>query len=40
MVDALELCLDVVPVEGDYAEPAGATSFGWDVISDVQISFC
>ncbi len=38
VVDALELGLDVVPVEGDDGVPAGAVSFGGQVVSEVHLS--
>lgn len=37
VVDAFELGVDVVPVEGDDAVPAGAADFGDDVVSDVDV---
>ena len=36
VVDALELGVDVVPVEGDDAVPAGAVSFRGQVVSEVH----
>ncbi len=38
VVDALEFGVDVVPVEGDDGEPAGAVSFWGQVVSEVHVS--